>query len=90
LQALIGQSSLGGQDLSYGQSAPAGSTTDGCALSVEGQNSNPLGTTGSTKKYGHYVWRWGVLLAADAQARTLFPFLPIAPQNEIAAVGGFA
>jgi hypothetical protein len=90
LQTLIGQSSLGGQDLSYGQSASPGSTTDGCAISVEGQNTNPLGPTSSTKKYGHYVWRWGVLLAADAQARTLFPLLPIAPQSEIAAVGGFA
>jgi hypothetical protein len=57
-------------------------------MSVEEQNGNPLGPTSSTKKYGHYVWRWGVLLAADAQARTLFPFLPITPQSEITAVGG--
>jgi hypothetical protein len=90
LQMLIGQSSLGGQNLTYGQSAPPGSTTDGCAISVGGQNTNPLSPTSSSKEYGHYIWRWGVLLAADTQAHTLFPSLPIAPQNEIAAVGGFA
>ncbi|HEX3269906.1 MAG TPA: hypothetical protein VHR15_04595 [Ktedonobacterales bacterium] len=92
LQELIGQSSFAnvGQNLSYGQSA-APTSTDGCAISVEGPNNNPLSPTSpNNKKYGHYIWRWGVLLAADAQAHTLFPFLPIAPQSEIAAVGGFA
>ena len=89
MQSLISQSSLAsiGQNLSYGQSA-APSSTDGCAISVEGQSNNPLNPTNSNKKYGHYVWRWGVLLAADAQARALFPALPVAPQSEIAAVGG--
>jgi hypothetical protein len=92
LQTLIAQSSFAGvgQNLSYGQSA-APSSTDGCAISVEGPNNNPLSPTSpNNKKYGHYVWRWGVLLAADTQAHTLFPSLPVAPQSEIAAVGGFA
>jgi hypothetical protein len=92
LQTLIDKSPLAGQQLSFSQGGgvfgPPTLQTDGCAMSVEAQNSNPLSPTTSTKKYGHYVWRWGVLLAADAQAHTLFPSLPIAPQSEITAVGG--
>jgi hypothetical protein len=57
-------------------------------MSVASENNNPLNPTSSSKEYGHYIWRWGVLLAADAQAHTLFPSLPIAPQSEITAVGG--
>ncbi len=87
LQTLISSSSFAGLNLTYGQSAAPGST-DGCAMSVEGPNDNPLGPTSSNKKYGHYIWRWGVLLAADAQARALFPSLPVAPKSEITAVGG--
>jgi hypothetical protein len=90
LQSLISQSSFAdvGQKLTYGQSAAPGST-DGCAISVEGPNNNPLSPTSpNNKKYGHYIWRWGVLLAADAQARALFPSLPVAPPTEITAVGG--
>jgi hypothetical protein len=37
---------------------------------------------------GRYVWRFGVLLAADAQAHASQPNLPVAPAAEIAAVGG--
>jgi hypothetical protein len=37
---------------------------------------------------GRYVWRFGVLLAADAQAHASQPDLPVAPAAEIAAVGG--
>jgi hypothetical protein len=37
---------------------------------------------------GQFLWRFGVLLAADAQAHTLLPSLPIAPPDEIAAVSG--
>lgn len=92
LQTLIEKSSLAGQQLSFSQGGgvfgPPTLQTDGCAISVEEQNSNPLSPTTSPKEYGHYVWRWGVLLAADAQARTLFPSLPVAPQSEITAVGG--
>jgi hypothetical protein len=88
LQALIAQSPLAGQPLSFGQSGLGGPTapqTDGCFMSVEGATNNPVA---SSKQYGQYIWRWGVLLAADAQARALFPFLPNAPQSEIDAVGG--
>jgi hypothetical protein len=37
---------------------------------------------------GRYVWRFGVLLAADAQAHRILPALPLASPAEIAAVGG--
>jgi hypothetical protein len=37
---------------------------------------------------GRYVWRFGVVLAADAQAHSILPALPLASPAEIAAVGG--
>jgi hypothetical protein len=37
---------------------------------------------------GHFVWRFGVLLAADGPAHALLPALPLAPASELAAVGG--
>jgi hypothetical protein len=90
LQALAEKSSLAGQQLSYSQGAAGGvlgTSTDGCAISAESQGNNPLTPNGGAKQYGRYVWRWGVLLAADALAHTFFPSLPIAPKGEIAAVG---
>jgi hypothetical protein len=35
---------------------------------------------------GRYIWRFGVLLAVDATAHTTLPGLPMAPEQEIAAV----
>jgi hypothetical protein len=92
LQTLIAPSSLAAQQLSFSSGSPSGLTapqTDGCWIRVEGNNNNPLAPNGA-KQHGSYIWRWGVLLAADAQARTLFPSLPVAPQSEITAVGGVA
>jgi hypothetical protein len=37
---------------------------------------------------GTFIWRFGVLLAADAQAHTMLPALPIASPAEISAVAG--
>lgn len=39
-------------------------------------------------KQGLFLWRFGVLLAADDGAHAMQPALPIAPPEEIAAVGG--
>jgi hypothetical protein len=39
-------------------------------------------------EHGRFVWRFGVLLAADARAHATLPFLPLAPAAEIAAAGG--
>jgi hypothetical protein len=39
-------------------------------------------------EHGRFVWRFGVLLAADAPAHTTLPFLPLAPATEIVAAGG--
>jgi hypothetical protein len=91
LQTLVAKSSLAGRQLSFGSHGNGGLTpaqTDGCALKIEAATNNPLTPTAGNKQYGHYVWRWGVLLAADAQARAQFPSLPSAPQSEITAVGG--
>ncbi len=37
---------------------------------------------------GTFLWRFGVLLAADAQAQASDPQLPVAPPDEVAATGG--
>ena len=42
----------------------------------------------SQGKQGLFLWRFGVLLAADDGAHAMQPALPIAPPDEIAAVGG--
>jgi hypothetical protein len=48
-----------------------------CALNMQSQN-------GSIQ--AQYIWRFGVLSAADAQAHALAPSLPVAHPDEIAAV----
>ena len=50
----------------------------GCELEAAQQGSDE----------GQFVWRFGVLLAADAQAHSILPLLPIASSAEVAAVGG--
>jgi hypothetical protein len=37
---------------------------------------------------GHFVWRFGALLATDAQSHALLPMLPSASPAEVTAVGG--
>jgi hypothetical protein len=37
---------------------------------------------------GHFVWRFGALLAADAQAHSALPKLPVASPQALAAVAG--
>lgn len=49
----------------------------GCLLQTLDANNKPT---------GRYIWRFGVLLAADAAAHSTIPSLPIAPQAEIDAV----
>jgi hypothetical protein len=51
---------------------------EGCVLQAQAPD-------GSSQ--GSFVWRFGVLLAADAQAHRLAPSLPAAPPAEVAAVG---
>ncbi len=36
----------------------------------------------------HFIWRFGVLLAADRAAQARVPSLPLAPPDEVAAVDG--
>lgn len=50
---------------------------EGCEIQLQA----PDGTN-----QGSFVWRFGVLLAADARAHHLAPTLPVAPPAEIAAV----
>ncbi|HEX8034756.1 MAG TPA: hypothetical protein VF510_12955, partial [Ktedonobacterales bacterium] len=40
----------------------------------------------SSGKFARFIWRFGVLLAADVAAHQLVPSLPVAPQAEIDAV----
>lgn len=50
---------------------------EGCSLTLLNQRGQDT---------AHFVWRFGVLLAADAPAHQLFPALPVAPADEISAV----
>ena len=52
-----------------------GDLTQGCLIQMQSQNGTAEGL---------YLWRLGVLLAADAQAHTLLPALPVASAPEIA------
>jgi hypothetical protein len=51
---------------------------EGCELGLQ---------TAQGANAGHFVWRFGVLLAADAPAHALLPDLPLAPPSEHSAVG---
>jgi hypothetical protein len=42
----------------------------------------------SSKPAGFFIWRFGALLAGDAQAHQLIPALPIALPREVAEAGG--
>lgn len=50
---------------------------------IEGCDIQVLNSSG---KFARFIWRFGVLLAADAAAHQLVPSLPVAPQAEIDAV----
>jgi hypothetical protein len=50
---------------------------EGCLIPVQAKGAN-----------GTFLWRFGVLLAADAGAHTILPDLPIAPPAAIATVSG--
>jgi hypothetical protein len=57
----------------------------GCEVSLQQiTTAQPI----TTLDLGHFVWRFGALLAADDKAHALLPSLPIASPEEIAAVGG--
>jgi hypothetical protein len=67
-------------------------------LSGEGWNATPLTSKGlegclldlqqNTAEEGHFLWRFGVILAADDKAHTTIPSLPVAPPEEVAAISG--
>jgi hypothetical protein len=52
---------------------------EGCEFGVQ---------TAQGANAGHFVWRFGVLLAADGPAHALLPDIPLAPVSEVAAAGG--
>jgi hypothetical protein len=56
--------------------------------SVAGCEIQLLSADSATTVQGTFLWRFGVLLAVDKGAHNLAPWLPLAPQAEIAAVGG--
>jgi hypothetical protein len=64
----------------YSPTAPYQRGVEGCMIQL-------LNATGSTV-LGTFLWRFGVVLAVDAGAHALAPWLPIAPQAEVAAVEG--
>ncbi len=52
---------------------------EGCIIALRTQQLQPL---------GRFIWRWGVLLAADLDAHIHLPDLPVASPSEIAALSG--
>jgi hypothetical protein len=69
-------------------SSTLGSANQPVSLHDRGVEGCELGATINRVDGGSYVWRFGVLLAADAQAHSILPALPRASPAEIAAVGG--
>src|SRR5579883_2921799 len=55
---------------------------NGCVIRIVKFNNS----TNSTSLIGTAIWRFGVLLAADATTHNLYPWLPLAPQSEVDAV----
>lgn len=67
------------QIMGGGFSVYSGQGIEGCQVSLQ--------DTAGTKR-GAFIWRFGVLLAADDAAHRLLPNLPIAPAAEVKAVQG--
>jgi hypothetical protein len=63
----------------FGGSALGNNAAEGCEIQLSVQSGGGSAT---------FIWRFGVLLAADAQAHTMLPALPIASPAEISAVAG--
>lgn len=57
-------------------------------LHDQGVENCELGAAINGVNAGRYIWRFGVLLAADAQAHNMMPALSRASRAEIAAVSG--
>lgn len=51
---------------------------EGCLLDLQQNN----------LEKGHFLWRFGVIMAADDTAHATLPALPVAPPEELAAVSG--
>jgi hypothetical protein len=67
----------------------AGASAEGCKYQLEVPNTSPATAATPTPFVpAQFLWRFGVLLAADANAHTFLPDLPVASQAELAAVGG--
>jgi hypothetical protein len=77
LTEVIGFNAQGASIQFGGGNAVPTNPMDGCAIDATPQDG---GVT------AHYIYRFGVLLAADAAAHRLTPHLPIAPSAEVIAV----
>jgi len=60
---------------------------EGCKLELDIPNTKPSATPDPFMP-PLFLWRFGVLLAADANAQTFLPSLPLASPAELAAVSG--
>jgi hypothetical protein len=69
------------QIMNGGFSVDSGQSIEGCQVFLQ----DSAGT-----QRGAFIWRFGVLMAADDAAHRLVPGLPIAPKAEIKAVQGAA
>ncbi len=79
------------QALPVTESGITGSSIAGCKFSIDLRPADITPTPGThvppLLTHGSYLWRFGVLLAADENSHTLLPSLPIAPSAEVDAIG---
>ena len=79
----------GSQMLTQAQrKARSGSGWAVTVLRAQGVAGCELELTQGAVDQGHFVWRFGALLAGDALAHSTLPTLPVASPAELAAVGG--
>jgi hypothetical protein len=66
----------------------SGQGWDMAPLHDQGVQGCELELTQNSSDEGHFLWRFGALLAADAKAHSILPMLPVASPDELAAVTG--
>ncbi|MEO7001727.1 MAG: hypothetical protein ABI068_07910 [Ktedonobacterales bacterium] len=90
LQAQLGPAACNSGFTALTTSLPKGSFTPVGLVATVGLNGCVIqaqeGTSAADTANSIYLWRFGVLLAVDANAHQLAPDLPLAPADEVAAV----
>jgi hypothetical protein len=86
MQMLNAQLAIGGHQGQWATYLQAARGIDGCLIDLVSADASSAGTPTDPGSGPLFIGRFGVLLAANAQAHAILPDLPIAPAAEIAAV----